>query len=257
MILREPAYQRAIAEQRAAADPRTRLTNLDSCAVETIARADASPIIERYEWLGGIGPRTEYFVGLISGTRELLGVACFGHGPGGSISDIIGAPALCLERGACVHYAPPNAASFLINRACKLLYRIDGIHRFFAYADPMAGEYGAVYQAAGWLYLGQGLDGSQGRRRRYFVLAPGLDRNVPQNWKTTRVFRRQGKPRLDFKTARALGWQIADRAAKHVYVAYVGGSSKERSKWRQGITARDYPKPHLSADICACSMKKD
>jgi hypothetical protein len=116
------------------------------------------------EFLGTV--RGEIFVGLISPEGELQGCAAFGYSPQGSIRERIGGPALCIERGACVHWAPPNSASFVISRACKLVYRMTGIARFFGYADPAAGEYGGVYQAAGRAYLGQGLNGKSGERRQ-------------------------------------------------------------------------------------------
>jgi hypothetical protein len=184
-----------------------------------------------------------HFVGLLSGTRDLHGVACFGHGPWSQMRGVIGRPALCLERGACVHYAPANAASFLINNACKLLYRIHGVARFFAYADPKAGEYGGVYQAAGWVYLGQGLDGVRNRRKqRYQVLRPGRDPDIETNWQTTRELRRDADKakHLTFRSAEENGWQIRLRAGKHVYATHVG---RDRRKWRRTIAALPYPAP--------------
>ena len=228
------AHQRLIREQKAAADPRPCSASLDAYSLEIISRQDARPLIEEYEWLGNIG-RSVHFVGLLSPGRVLHGVACFGYGPAGAIRRLIGEPALCLERGACTHDAPPNAASFLINRACKMIYRTTGVARFFAYGDPAAGEYGAVYQAAGWLYLGQGLDGASGRRRRYFVLPPGME-DRPANWRTTRSLRRG--PRLTWLTfaqARARGWVISDRPAKFVY-AFHAGHERDRRRWRADIT---------------------
>src|SRR5215831_5597583 len=74
---------------------------------------------------------TTIFVGLLSPRRELQGVTCFGHGPTGRIRVLIGSPVLCLERGACVYYAPKNAASFLISRALRLIHRSTEIARFF------------------------------------------------------------------------------------------------------------------------------
>ena len=181
------AHQRLIRERMIASHPRMVPPTLAGYCVELISRAEARPVIMNYEWLGTLGKST-VFVGLLSPSREIEGVACFGHGPAGATRSIIGEPALCLERGACVHYAPPNAASFLINSACKMVFSVCGIARFFAYADPMAGEYGAVYQAANWLYLGQGLDGAGGRKRRFFVLPPGAE-DKPENWRTTRALR--------------------------------------------------------------------
>jgi hypothetical protein len=222
--------------------PRPAAANLLGYSVETISRADATPIIVHYEWLRTVG-RATIFVGLMSPQRELQGVACFGAGPGGEI--LVGRPfgggegppqpAMCLERGACVHYAPPNAASFLINAACKLVYRFSKIPLFFAYADPMAGEYGGVYQAAGWVYLGQGLDGGKGRKHRYFVLQPGRDRNDPAAWQTTRELRRKGfTGKGSFDKARAAKWEIGLRAGKHVYAINVG---RDNQRWHRELLA--------------------
>ena len=167
-VIRDPvvAHQRRIREFLVQADPRPIISSLDGYAVELISKNDAVPLILQYEWLRNIG-RAKHFVGLISPARALHGVVCFGHGPAGRIRSLIGEPALCLERGACVHYAPANEASFLITHACKLIYRLANTLLFFAYGDPMAGEYGAVYQACGWVYLGQGLDGNKGRTHRF------------------------------------------------------------------------------------------
>ena len=56
-----------------------------------------------------------------------------------------------LCRGACVHWAHPNSASFLISRACRLMSQ-KGFHIFVAYSDAEAGEIGTVYQASNWLH---------------------------------------------------------------------------------------------------------
>lgn len=240
------AHQRKIRDELTATAPCAVAASLEGFAVETVSRHDAAPLILRYEWLRNMG-RATLFIGLVSPQRALHGVVCFGHGPAGPIRDLIGAPALCLERGACVHYAHPNAASFLITRACKLAYRITGAARFFAYADPMAGEYGAVYQAANWSYLGQGLDGGNGRARRYFVLPPGGDPNDARQWRTTRDLRRDGR-RLTFDTARAQGWTIADRAAKHVYAVHVG-HERDRRRWRAALRRLPFPAPRAELKI--------
>ncbi len=250
------AHQRLIRDNFAVSEPRPAASSLAGYSVVQVSRAQALPVILRYEWLGTIGKATS-FAGLLSPGGELHGVACFGHGPGGAVERVIGAPALCLERGACVHYAPTNAASFLINNGCKLIRSLTGVERFFAYADPSAGEYGGVYQAAGWLYLGQGLDGRKGRARRTRVLRPGADPTQPANWSSTQALRRQGA-RLSYRLGRdgaaseaeSLGWTI-DRAlksgggvpGKHVYATHAGVRKDERSKWRLGLVSHPYPKP--------------
>jgi hypothetical protein len=256
------AHQKIISERMAKKYPRQRVKSLRGYAVEMIGREDARKMIEEYEWLGTFGKSTT-FIGLVSPERELHGVACFGWGPGGYIRKKIGARqhqnddgelALCLERGACVHYAPPNAASFLINGACRLICRCTSTSIFFAYADPMAGEYGGVYQAAGWSYLGQGLMGVKKKKdengnikelkviqrpRRIFVLAPGLDPNNHTNWQTSRVLRQGGRD-LGFDEARKLGWTIASREAKHVYATSFG---QRRKQWCKEHPSLDYPAP--------------
>jgi hypothetical protein len=228
--------------------------------VEQISRADAVPIVTKYEWLGDT--KGTLFVGLLSPLRDLQGVACFGWGPGGgkeksngkwgTIRDIIGGPALCLERGACVHYAPPNAASFLITHACQLIHRVNKIGIFFAYGDPSAGEYGAVYQAANWCYIGQGITNGKKRELRYSVLAPGDDPNVPSNWKTTRALRTATR-HLSFKQAEAEGWTIAKRPAKHVYATCIG---KDRRGWRKRFAGKAYPSPRPELKIAAHRLDK-
>lgn len=238
------AHQRIVRDEMAAADPAEVATSLRGYTVQTIAKRDVLPLIERYEWLGNTG-NAMLFVGLFSPSRALHGVACFGHGPGSDIRDIIGSPALCLERGACTHKAPRNAASFLISEACKLVFRITGTARFFAYADPMAGEYGAVYQAAGWTYLGQGLRGGEYRTHRHAVLPPGCDPDGPSQWRTSRALRRHG---LNFEAALGDGWLIATREAKHVYVTHVG---RDRKAWRANLPTLPYPKPRPALTMAA------
>ena len=141
----------------------------------------------------------------------------------------------------------------MISAACKLIYRINSTALFFAYADPMAGEYGGVYQAANWIYLGQGIDGTRSRAHRYFVLPPGADWNNPADWKTTRELRRGGR-RLIFSdlvmvlNAREAkqhekAWRLAQRDAKHVYATNVGS---DRRGWARRIAHRivvPYPAP--------------
>lgn len=231
------AWQRIIRDKFCLEQPRAQIQSLVGYSVETVGRMDAQIIIDKYEWLGNMG-NSKIFIGLISPLREVHGVAAFGDGPQGTTRKLVGWPSFCLNRGACVHYAPPNAASFLISRACKLVCKITGVSVFFAYADPNAGEYGAVYQAANWIYLGQGVNGPIQRANRTYVLPPGKDPDNPANWMTTRVLRRPHN--LTYATARAAGWQIADRPAKHVYAVNVG---KNRKQWLSKIVSRPYPSP--------------
>jgi hypothetical protein len=246
------AHQRVIRDAAAVNDPVEMAASLRGYTVGIIAKAVAAPLIERFEWLGTCG-NAAIFIGLFSPSRDLQGVAAFGHGPGSDVREIIGAPALCLERGACAHRAPKNAASYLINTACKLVHDITGTARFFAYADPMAGEYGAVYQACGWAYLGQGLHGGAQRTHRHAVLPPGGDPDDAAQWQTCRALRRRGRQRLSFAEAVDQEWLVEIRAAKHVYATHVG---RGRKTWRKALWTLPYPKPRPELTLAARASRK-
>jgi hypothetical protein len=138
------AHQFEVGLAAHAADPRPRLASLHGCSVVPISRTTAKRLIQLYEWLGTSG-RARYFFGLEGPSGELLGAVGFGHGA----HDASKCGALILERGCCVPHAPPNAASFLIGRALRALRKL-GYQRFKAYADPAAGETGAIYAATGF-----------------------------------------------------------------------------------------------------------
>ncbi len=163
------AHQRVIREQHAEREPRPQIVGLAGCTVETITRTDAESVILKYEWLGTMGRGVATY-GLRSPERELLGVAVFGWPSSVESRDICGKSrrelAICLERGACVHFAPKNAASYLITHAVKKAAADHGWRIFYAYADPEAGEIGTVYQACNWLYIGQGVGRTPGRTGR-------------------------------------------------------------------------------------------
>jgi hypothetical protein len=142
------AHQRRIREREAARDPRPEMDTLEGCAVERIPFAEAKAIITRYEWLRSMATGTLACYGLKTPHGELVGVAALSRGPAPESGDICGREhrglAICLARGACVHWAHPHAASFLISRACKLAAKEFGWKIFYAYADPMAGEIGTA-----------------------------------------------------------------------------------------------------------------
>lgn len=119
-------HQRTIRDEEARKDPRAVLPNLDGAFVQRITSKQAKPIILRYEWLGTMG-RTKLCYGLFTNDKSLIGVALFGWPGGVQSRDICGkeyrGQAICLERGACVHWAPKNAPSFLIRHATRAAYR--------------------------------------------------------------------------------------------------------------------------------------
>lgn len=211
------AHQYKMRERAALLNPRPPLPSLDGCTVRAIQAAQARPIILKYEWLGTMG-RAAACYGLFSPTNELLGVSCFGWPSSPESRDVCGEEnrplAVCLERGACVHWAPRNAASFLIRRAVGLAHAEHGWAIFYAYADPSAGEIGAIYQALNWYYIGQGVGREPGRTRDRFVRPDGRvvsDRALTHAGVTIRDL--------------PLGWRRVQVAPKHKYVFFEGAEA--------------------------------
>ena len=138
-ILAPIAHQRRIREREAARDPRPQMATLEGCTVEQVSFAEAKALILRYEWLGTIPPGTRACYGLKTPDGGLAGVAVFAPPPSPQSRDLCGPEyrdlTISLARGACVHWAHPHAASFLIPKACKLAAKAFGWRIFNAYAD--------------------------------------------------------------------------------------------------------------------------
>lgn len=230
------AHQRVIREREAATEPRKQMTSMRGCWVEPISREEAEAIILRYEWLGTLG-RAVATYGLRAPGGELIGTAVFGWPSAVESRDICGKEnrelAICLERGACVHFAPPNAASFLISHACRMAAKDRGWRIFYAYADPEAGEIGTVYQATNWHYIGQGVGRTPGRLREDWRLPDGRELSG-------RSLRHRKMKRAD---ALALGWKPIYKHPKHKYVHFEG-SKTERAALLRALRypTMDYPK---------------
>jgi hypothetical protein len=214
MICHQARIRRATARQVR----RPRLASLAGCRVEPIGREEARALIEAHEYLGTLGSTSARY-GLRAPDGELLGVAAFGRATGTHGLDVCGPEharqAIVLQRGACVSWAPLHAASYLITRACRLAHRDYGWTIVVAYADPLAGEIGTVYQACSWRYLGQGV----GRRQpRQEWRKPGETR-----WRSSRILHHVGLVGPDSATrARRLGWVSRSRPAKHKYLMTLG-----------------------------------
>jgi hypothetical protein len=152
------AHQRKVRDAEAKKDGRPVEKNLDGAVVRQISVAEATPFILRYEWLGTMPEVPRFCVGLFTVTNGLTSVVVFGNGGGSKSAHLCGAEhaheAICLERGANAGWAPKNAGSFIISRACKLAYQAKGWQIFYAYADREAGEVGQIYQACNWHFIG-------------------------------------------------------------------------------------------------------
>jgi hypothetical protein len=222
------AWQRIIRERHEDEDPRPALTNTDGCVVAEITRVEAEPFIVRYEWLGTMSTVTRATYGMRSPSGELIGAAVFGVPGSVQSRDICGTDnrdlAICLERGACAHFAPPNGASFLISRAVKLAAAEHGWRIFYAYADPEAGEIGTVYQACNWLYLGQGVGRADHNRLRMDWMIPEEDNKVI----SSRTLRSR-RPKVTITEARDRGWLPIYRHPKHKYVHFEGTRTERKA----------------------------
>ena len=126
-------------------------------------------------------PRACY--GLRTPEGELVGVVAFAAGPAPESGDMCGREhrdrAVCLARGAWVHWAHPHAASFLISRACKLA-AASSAGDFLRLCRSAAGEVGTVYQAANGSISASASDGeTEDGRWRFFNRREGQWRSRP------------------------------------------------------------------------------
>jgi hypothetical protein len=142
--------------------------------------------------------------------------------------------AICLARGACVHWAHPHAASFLIARACKFAHAEFGWKIFYAYSDPTAGEIGTVYRAANWIYLGEGVGRSKGRGRlRFFAKREG-------RWRSERILRKRRMPLAELRSHPE--WVAVWTPDKRRYV-WFEGRRREKRELRRALKYPPQPYP--------------
>ena len=176
-------HQRIIREQEALSpEPdehlkREAAASFSNALVREISRKEAATILNRYEWLKNLGA-ARWYMGLIfkhptTGVEYLAGCSGFGDTGGTNVyAAICGEEwkrkAITFVRGAGCHWADHEvckdgkvhtgaAASYLINRACRLMVE-KGFNLFIGFSDDseICHEIGTVYQAAGWLYVGRG-----------------------------------------------------------------------------------------------------
>jgi hypothetical protein len=125
---------------------------------------------------------------------------------------------------------PKNAESRVIGIVLRHLRRHTGWKLLLSYADPSAGHVGTIYQATGWLYLGQGC--AEG----YLELGDG------QILHPRTAYKRFGSTAIGHLTRTGVPAQRRRTHPKHRY-AYLLDSAW---RWRLREAGQPYPKPSLA-----------
>lgn len=105
--------------------------------------------IVRYEWLGNVGFNVKWVFtarwrGHLAGVMLLAEARKAQFGP----KEVV------IQRGACSSWAPNHLNSSLVMFTCRWMVRNTEKRYFVAYIDQEAGEYGTIYQACNFDFLG-------------------------------------------------------------------------------------------------------
>jgi hypothetical protein len=273
IVVTGKAWQRKIRESHAAlqdpllAEKQALAVSLSNATVEEIDYKTAKALIEQYEWLGNMGT-TDFSFGLYFG-GYLAGVVCFGRTAGTRTAASVCGPeyehmAKTLCRGACVHWAHPHSASYLISKACRLMSE-KGFHIFVAYSDAEAGEVGTVYQACNWLHCEPTKQGSSmfvwaGKKGEGFKDGKLRDERLISSATRIREFSDHGIAPYRIKcTRRQLreqmvkgGFLFFKSTPKRRYVTFVGDKRLER-ELRAALRWNVLPYPKRT--ICGGSVQ--
>ncbi len=265
------AHQRIVREQMAEQsepeieEKRKLATNLKNASVREITYAEARSIVLGNEYLGEMNSSTEFSYGLFFGSH-LAGVACFGSTAGSKVAaSICGSEhrhrVITLCRGACVHWAHPHSASFLVSSACRAM-TAKGYNVFVAYSDPAAGEIGTIYQAVNFFHCGPTQPTEQFRTP---------DGKIHDSRQVSGLARDRSGGILKYKRTRAeqkkilieQGCEFFEGTPKHRYVGIFGDRRTKRIlrdalKW----PVLPYPKRQQPTDVtrqpdCHTTQKVD
>lgn len=148
--------------------------SLKDAVVKPVERSLAKQIIEEYEWLGCMPAITQYYYGIFF-DNVCGGVVVFGteYSENTGVWDKYGytGKMILLSRGVCLHWTPKNTNSMLIMKAIDMLpakYEI-----VTATIDQLAGEYGTIYQACNFYYVGSMREKNGKENPRLGVLLDG------------------------------------------------------------------------------------
>lgn len=148
--------------------------NLGEAKITEVTRKFASSIIEEYEWLGCMPAISSYHYGIFF-DGVCGGVVVFGpeYSENLGVWDKYGytGKLLLLSRGVCLHWTPKNTASKLIMQSIKQLPAKFEV--ITATVDGLAGEFGTIYQACNFYYVGSMREKDGKERPRIGVLLDG------------------------------------------------------------------------------------
>lgn len=131
--------------------------SLKNAIVKRVDRKVAEKIILEYEWLGDMAVTNIYYG--IFFENFCGGVICINsNGSNKDCGKMFGIDSKYVSyfaRGACPFWTPKGSASKLLSYALKF-EKTRGAKVALAYSDNDAGEYGTVYQATNWTFIGYG-----------------------------------------------------------------------------------------------------
>ena len=152
--------------------------DIKKAEVKEVSYQLCKKIIEDYEWLGCMPAVVWHMYGIFF-DGHCAGVVCYGpeysenlgklsreQGRAGADWSKYGyeGKMILLSRGACVHWAHPHSASKLIRQSMKMLpekYEV-----ITSTIDEAAGEFGTIYQACGFYYVGSMRDNNPNVKSR-------------------------------------------------------------------------------------------
>jgi hypothetical protein len=160
---RMKAHQRIIRESNAASNgsdelfvvhKQSTIFKLRESVVRRVSYVTARPIIEQHEWLRNMPlPKSVRAIFGIFFEGNLGGVVVYVEPSTRQFNERYPRKVLQLNRGACLWWTPTGAASRLIGASLRELAK-EGIICVQAYCTPEAGEYGTIYQACNFWYVG-------------------------------------------------------------------------------------------------------
>ena len=136
---------------------RPRRSIIKALEVRTVASSVVKPVIEEGHYLHSMPGGVLRCFGIYLG-KELVGAVVFTSGArqGHRLLDAARPRDVAtLSRLYLKDEIPKNAESRVLSVALKILRRETPLKLILSYADPAAGHTGTIYQASGWIYLGQ------------------------------------------------------------------------------------------------------